>query len=216
MRVESADVIHDFWVPQLGRKMDATPGHPTHVWLQAEVPGTYTGACAEYCGSEHAWMRIVVVAQPPAEFDAWESTSCAPALAPAGRRSDARRGALREQDVRAVPRHRRAWASNVHVAPDLTHLAERRRSARASSTNDPANLARWLRDPQGDQAGQPHAGPQPDGRRGERPRRLLRDAAMSAVAPATARAQATATPRSTARSPGSRRSTTSGSASCTC
>src|SRR5580698_1719804 len=47
VRVESADVVHDFWVPQLGRKIDATPGHPTFVWLQADTADTYLGACAE-------------------------------------------------------------------------------------------------------------------------------------------------------------------------
>src|SRR5579883_109032 len=52
VRVESADVIHDFWVPQLGRKVDATPGRPVFVRLEADAPGTYLGACAEYCGTQ--------------------------------------------------------------------------------------------------------------------------------------------------------------------
>ncbi len=56
--VESADVVHDFWVPELGRKIDAVPGHANRVWMQADAAGTYIGACAEYCGVQHAWMRI--------------------------------------------------------------------------------------------------------------------------------------------------------------
>ncbi len=56
VRLESADVIHDWWVPQLGRKMDAVPGHPNFLWLEADSPGFYSGTCAEYCGAEHAWM----------------------------------------------------------------------------------------------------------------------------------------------------------------
>ena len=57
VRLESADVIHDFWVPQLARKMDLVPGHPNDLWVSADAVGTYLGACAEYCGVEHAWMR---------------------------------------------------------------------------------------------------------------------------------------------------------------
>ena len=72
VRLKSADVIHDWWVPDLGRKMDAIPGHPNHFWIQADKPGTYLGTCAEFCGAGHAWMRIRVIAQPEAEFKAWE------------------------------------------------------------------------------------------------------------------------------------------------
>jgi cytochrome c oxidase subunit 2 len=63
LELRSGDVIHDFWVPQLARKVDVVPGHPNHLWLEASIPGTYLGACAEFCGTEHAWMRIFVVAQ---------------------------------------------------------------------------------------------------------------------------------------------------------
>src|SRR5665213_3392016 len=71
VRLESSDVIHDWWVPQLGRKMDAVPGHPNLFWLEADVPGTYLGTCSEFCGAEHAWMRILVIAQPEAGFLRW-------------------------------------------------------------------------------------------------------------------------------------------------
>jgi cytochrome c oxidase subunit 2 len=148
VRVESADVIHDFWVPQLGRKIDATPGHPTHVWLQAEAPGTYAGACAEYCGSEHAWMRIVVVAQAQAEFDAWERHEHAQALAPPD--GAPMHGASLFVNKTCVKCHAIAGlGEQVQVAPDLTHLAERHTLGAGVIANDPANLARWLRDPQG-------------------------------------------------------------------
>ncbi len=71
VRLDSADVIHDWWVPPLGRKMDAIPGHPNSMWLEADSAGSYTGTCAEYCGAEHAWMRILVIAEPEAEFNRW-------------------------------------------------------------------------------------------------------------------------------------------------
>ena len=80
--VEAADVIHDFWVPELARKVDAVPGHPNHVWMTVTAPGTYLGACAEYCGAQHAWMRIRVVAHTEADFEAWQRREAAPAAAP--------------------------------------------------------------------------------------------------------------------------------------
>lgn len=67
----SADVIHSFWVPRLGGKLDAIPGHRRVVRLQADVPGIYRGACAEFCGLGHAHMTLTVIAMEPAAFDAW-------------------------------------------------------------------------------------------------------------------------------------------------
>jgi cytochrome c oxidase subunit 2 len=79
VQIEATDVIHDFWVPELARKVDAVPGHPNHVWMEVTAPGTYLGACAEYCGAQHAWMRLKVIAQPAAEFDAWLAHEATPA-----------------------------------------------------------------------------------------------------------------------------------------
>ena len=69
--IGSVDVIHSFWVPQLGRKIEAIPGHPNQLWIRADAPGEYLGTCSEFCGAQHAWMRLLVVAQPPAEYRAW-------------------------------------------------------------------------------------------------------------------------------------------------
>jgi cytochrome c oxidase subunit 2 len=71
MRIESADVIHSWWVPALGRKIDAIPGKVNYTWIEALDPGEYKGTCSEYCGAQHAWMRILVLAQPQQEFDNW-------------------------------------------------------------------------------------------------------------------------------------------------
>jgi cytochrome c oxidase subunit 2 len=60
VRVRTADVIHGFWVPRLGGKMDAIPGRTNVIRLQADVPGVYRGVCAEYCGIGHARMPIEV------------------------------------------------------------------------------------------------------------------------------------------------------------
>ena len=71
LRLASVDVIHSFWVPRLGGKMDLVPGQLNEMWLQADEPGTYEGRCAEFCGIGHTAMRIVVVAMEPADFEAW-------------------------------------------------------------------------------------------------------------------------------------------------
>ncbi len=68
--VTSLDVIHSFWVPQLGGKIDAIPGHVTRIRLRADLPGTYGGLCAEFCGVDHGAMRFTVVAHPPEDYDA--------------------------------------------------------------------------------------------------------------------------------------------------
>lgn len=71
VHTQSRDVIHSFWVPRLGGKLDAVPGRTFVVRLQADEPGTYRGQCAEFCGTGHAHMTMTVVAMAPAAFDAW-------------------------------------------------------------------------------------------------------------------------------------------------
>ena len=71
VHVGSLDVIHSFWVPRLGGKLDAIPGRTGIVRLQADQAGTFRGQCAEFCGLGHAHMVMTVIAMPPAEFDDW-------------------------------------------------------------------------------------------------------------------------------------------------
>ena len=141
-RLESADVIHDFWVPQVARKEDLTPGYPTTMLLEAARPGTYLGACVEFCGAGHAWMRISVVAQPPAAFAAWLAGERQPPQAPST--PDAIAG---EHLYRALSCDRCHGASTA-VGPDLTHVATRATLAAGRLANTPENLDRWLTNPQ--------------------------------------------------------------------
>lgn len=71
VQLEASLVQHDYWIPQLGKKFDMYPGKTNHLWLYAEEPGEYLGVCAEYCGDQHAYMRILAVAQPDGEFQDW-------------------------------------------------------------------------------------------------------------------------------------------------
>jgi len=67
----AADVIHSWWVPQLGWKQDTVPGFINEAWTQIDKPGTYRGQCAELCGKDHAFMPIVIIAMEQADYDAW-------------------------------------------------------------------------------------------------------------------------------------------------
>lgn len=69
--VTSNDVIHSWWVPELGVKRDAVPGFMHEAWTKIEKPGIYRGQCAELCGIYHGFMPIVVKAVPQAEYDVW-------------------------------------------------------------------------------------------------------------------------------------------------
>lgn len=68
--ITSEDVIHSFWVPRLGGKMDAVPGKRNHLRLRADRPGVYYGQCSEYCGPVHAHMQFEVYAHPAADYAA--------------------------------------------------------------------------------------------------------------------------------------------------
>jgi cytochrome c oxidase subunit II len=71
VHLTSADVIHSFWVPRLGGKLDAIPGRSNVLRLQADAPGTYLGQCAEFCGLGHAHMQFSVHAHRADDFDRW-------------------------------------------------------------------------------------------------------------------------------------------------
>jgi len=71
LEIRSQDVAHSWWIPELGGKADAIPGHTNETWFKISEPGTYEGQCAELCGANHADMRAKVVALPVDEYEAW-------------------------------------------------------------------------------------------------------------------------------------------------
>jgi len=142
--LESADVIHSFWVPRLGPKVDMIPGMHNDLWLEAEEPGIYRGQCAEFCGLQHANMIIRVVADPPADFDRWMAAQAEPA-AP----SDAAGRQIFETQTCAGCHRVRGTAAEGAVGPDLTHFGGRATLGAGVLPLSPANLRRWITDPQG-------------------------------------------------------------------
>jgi len=145
--LKSNDVIHSLWVPNLHGKKDLIPGRTATLQLQADKPGVYRGQCAEFCGFQHAFMAFLVVAHPPAEYEAWAAAQ--------------RRTAVASDDPQAV-RGRALFlggtcvmchtvlgtTASAHRGPDLTHLASRQTLAAGSLANTPQDLERWIRNPQ--------------------------------------------------------------------
>jgi cytochrome c oxidase subunit 2 len=149
LQVESADVLHEFWVPELGRKITAVPGHPNHIWIEADQAGTYLGFCTEYCGTEHAWMHFLVVAEPDQDFEAWQTAQLQTAMAPERGDNPAAKGAALFQQLSCPACHTiHGTAANARTGPDLTHFASRRQLGAGVVENTPANLRRWLANPQ--------------------------------------------------------------------
>jgi cytochrome c oxidase subunit 2 len=147
VQVDSADVIHDFSVPQLGRKVDATPGYTSHIWLQADKPGTYLGACNEFCGAQHAWMRIRVIAESPSDYADWQQAQTQVPSTPTT--GAAAQGAQLFQSLTCANCHNiDGTIANAHIGPDLTHLASRETLAAGVLDNTPDGLAQWLANPQ--------------------------------------------------------------------
>jgi cytochrome c oxidase subunit 2 len=77
LKITSSDVVHSWWIPELGPKSDATPGHTNDTWFRIDKPGEFYGQCAELCGDNHADMRARVIALPADEFTAWQERQVA-------------------------------------------------------------------------------------------------------------------------------------------
>jgi cytochrome c oxidase subunit 2 len=150
LQIESADVIHDFWVPELSRKIDMIPGKENHVVFEVEQPGRYEGACAEYCGTQHAWMRLEVFARRPDEHEAWLAAQAQPAQAPQNGSARAGLDVYSKETCSSCHTLRgvSARTSSVDIGPDLTHLASRRLLGAGILQNDQRHLFEWLKDPQ--------------------------------------------------------------------
>jgi cytochrome c oxidase subunit 2 len=146
VKLHAADVIHSFWVPKLSGKTDAIPGVTNLSWLEADAPGRYLGACAEYCGYQHAHMGLEVVADDKSDFTQWQAAQRLEGAKPAT--PEQSRGlALIEYRCGLCHRVRGTLAGAIN-APDLTHLMSRRMLAAGTIANNPANLIGWIENPQ--------------------------------------------------------------------
>ena len=145
----SNDVIHSFWVPQLGGKRDVVPGQMNELTLEAFMPGTYLGQCAEFCGLSHANMKFRVIVETPDQFASWErSERAAPAAATQNTSPAAAAGARIFANSPCTTCHRIDGVSKGYIGPDLSHFATRTTLAGGVLSNTPANVAKWVIDPE--------------------------------------------------------------------
>lgn len=145
VEVESVDVQHSWWVPELSGKMDAYPGRTNRTWIQADAPGEYRVHCSEFCGTQHANMAMLVVAHPEEEYNAWLAKEQQPAPEALWPESTGFAASF----SRCVGCHA-INGSKVAVGksgPNLTHFGSRRTIAAGTLPNTPENLRRWLHDP---------------------------------------------------------------------
>ena len=143
LRLDTRDVIHSLWIPNLHGKRDLIPGRVNKIWIQADKAGIYRGQCAEFCGMQHANMVLTVFAQSPVQFEFWKSSASMGGAKPATAQQEKGR-----QLFLSLP------CANCHnilgeeaygtLGPDLTHIASRRTLAAGTLMNTPGNMAGWI------------------------------------------------------------------------
>jgi cytochrome c oxidase subunit II len=143
LSLTTADVIHSFWVPALAGKVDMIPGRTTRLVLKSNTPGKFRGQCAEYCGGQHAWMALFVIAQSRQRFDAWLARQARPVEVPSdpflklGYDSFFKAGCDKCHAVRGTP-------ATAQLGPDLTHVGGRESLAAGMLGNHAGTMAGWI------------------------------------------------------------------------
>ncbi|MDX2080808.1 MAG: cytochrome c oxidase subunit II [Terrimicrobiaceae bacterium] len=145
--LESADVIHSFWVPQLAGKTDLVPNRKNRTWIEPYATGTFFGNCAEYCGTQHANMLLRVIVHEPAEFEKWVQVMKRPPPVPeSGIAAQGRRDFYATACINC---HRvDGTVAEGVFGPDLTKLMTRQTIGAGVADLTPENLRAWVRNPQ--------------------------------------------------------------------
>lgn len=141
--LSSADMIHSFWIPALGGKMDLIPGRTNRLSLLATKAGDYRGQCAEFCGTGHALMAFPAVAMAPAEFEAWLDARAVPS---AGLEQAAEGRALFLGAGCGTCHRVDGTEARGTAGPDLSHVGSRLTIGAGLIANEPDALARFIAD----------------------------------------------------------------------
>ena len=144
LELTAKDVIHSFWVPNIGGKKDAVPGHTTFLWIQADKPGTYRGQCFEFCGDGHADMLITIVAHPQDEYATWAADAVKQANLLNDPKTAAGRNAFLTGPCAGCHTVKGTTAAGK-VGPELTHIASKANIAGVLSPVNQENLTKWVR-----------------------------------------------------------------------
>jgi cytochrome c oxidase subunit 2 len=147
VQLESADVIHSFWVPSLTGKMDLVTGQQNAVQFTAKNTGVYRGQCAEFCGAQHAHMAFTVTVLPPDEYRRWRDHQNQSAPSPGDPLSIRGEQLFRGRGCGLCHTIRGTLAGG-QFGPDLTHIASRETIAAGTLPRNSGNLAAWIADPQ--------------------------------------------------------------------
>ncbi|MDQ1383979.1 MAG: cytochrome c oxidase subunit [Actinomycetota bacterium] len=145
--LDSDNVVHSFWVPQLAGKLDLIPGQHNILRFTPRTPGTYIGECAEFCGVEHARMGFVVIVQTTTDFDRWMTRHQLTPSSPDGESAIEGEVTLVTQACAGCHAIRGTPAQGT-VGPDLTDFGERTTIGARTVPNTPENLAKWIVDAQ--------------------------------------------------------------------
>ncbi len=147
LTLQSADVIHSFWVPQLAGKTDVVPNKDNYMWLEPYKTGTFFGNCAEYCGTQHAHMLLRVIVHTPEDFKRWVAEQKAALAAPQA--PEAIKGQQLYFANSCVNCHKIAGTPSQGVfGPDLTKLMTRQTLGAGVAPITTENLRMWVKDPQ--------------------------------------------------------------------
>jgi cytochrome c oxidase subunit II len=143
--LHAPDVIHSFWMPQLGGKRDVVPGRVNRITLTADEPGEYPGQCAEYCGMSHANMRFRVIVHTKADFEKWVAAQQGPPV----QATDplAQKGQELFSQSACVGCHTIAGISGGVLGPNLTHFGSRRSMGANLMPNTAENVVKWIENP---------------------------------------------------------------------
>jgi cytochrome c oxidase subunit 2 len=148
LELESTDIIHSFWVPQLGGKRDVVPGQINELSFIANTSGMYPGQCAEFCGLSHANMRFRVFVDSPEDFATWDKAQLAGPVSPPPNDRAAADGAKVFADSPCTTCHMIQGVSKGYIGPDLTHFGSRTTLAAGVLKNTPDNVAKWIANPE--------------------------------------------------------------------
>jgi len=159
--LKSADVLHSFWVPQLAGKMQLVPNKINTTWIEPLKTGVYLGSCAQYCGTQHAFMLLRVIVHTQEDFQRWIASQKGLSVGPSAAAATSR-GILNRDDGDLVGSGKKTFFSTACISchridgtpaqgtfgPDLTHLMSRHTIGAGVAKNTHQNLAAWVRDPQ--------------------------------------------------------------------
>jgi cytochrome c oxidase subunit 2 len=143
VQLQSADVIHAFWLPSIAGKLDMIPGRLNRLALEPTRTGVFRGACAEYCGTSHARMNFYAVVVTGEEFDAWvegqlgEATTPGDPFAARGEQLFVGAGCGRCHTIRGTP-------ASGRYGPDLTHVGSRQSIGAGMLPLQAGELQRWI------------------------------------------------------------------------